>query len=663
MTETLTFLVFGGKGWIGQKAIKVLNERGHRVVLATARADDDVAVVNEFAAVKPDRVVSFLGRTHGPGCGTIDYLEGHPSEGKLLLNMRDNIYAPLSLALLCKEKGIHLSYLGTGCIFEYDEEHKATEKPYTTGEDDDVKFTEDSLPNFYASSYSTVKGFTDRVMHKLPVLNCRIRMPISGESNPRDFITKISGYEKVCSIPNSMTVLPELLPMMIELAEKKHLGTVNLTNPGVITHNEVLDLYKKYADPEFAYKNFNTEEMAKILKSGRSNNYLDTTVLKKLFPNVKDIRTSVIDEMKKGLYKSEAARNEELRKKRSEVVPSLYTPKVVFLTGGAGFIGSNVLIHLVKKYPEYKFINFDKLDYCSSLKNLDEISDLPNYTFVKGDICSSDLVLHIFKEHNVDTVMHFAAQTHVDNSFGNSFAFTQNNIMGTHVLLQCSREYGIKRFIHVSTDEVYGEGHDDGTPSNETSTMLTPTNPYAATKAAAEHLVQSYKISFGLPVIITRGNNVYGPRQFPEKLIPKFCNLMMRDRPLPIHGDGKNLRNFLFAADAARAFDVVLHKAEVGSIFNIGGSNEKTVKEITHEVLKAFGRDQQWTEWTKNVEDRSFNDSRYHIESSKLKSLGWKEEVSFADGMAYTIEWYKQNSTNWENFEAALVAHPRHGLN
>lgn len=655
----LTFLVYGAKGWIGQQVVTILNKRNHRVIVGTARVDDDAAVLAELESVKPDRVVSLIGRTHGPGYSTIDYLEGHPAEGKLKLNMRDNLYSPVSLALMCKEKDLHFSYLGTGCIFEYDEEHKATDKPFTTGDDDDKKFAEDDLPNFIASSYSTVKGFTDRVMHKLPALNVRIRMPISGGSNPRDFITKISGYEKICSIPNSMTVLPELLPMMIELAENKHTGTVNLTNPGVITHNEVLSMYKQYVDPDFTFKNFNAAEMDKILKSGRSNNYLDTTLLKTLFPHVKDIRASIEHEMKKGHYASELARNAELRTNRAVVPANIYTPKVVFLTGGAGFIGSNVLMHLVKKYPEYTFINFDKLDYCSSLKNLEEISDLPNYYFVKGDICSADLVMHVFQQHNVDTVMHFAAQTHVDNSFGNSFTFTQNNIMGTHVLLQCAREFKIKRFIHVSTDEVYGEGHHDGRPSLEGSTMLAPTNPYAATKAAAEHLCQSYKISFGLPIIITRGNNVYGPRQYPEKLIPKFCNLMMRDRPLPIHGNGNNLRNFLYAGDAARAFDTILHKAEVGSVYNVGGSNEKTVREITTEVLKAFGRSDNWSTWTKTVADREFNDFRYHIESSKLKALGWEEQVTFAEGMATTIEWYKTNSRNWENFEAALVAHPR----
>jgi len=318
------------------------------------------------------------------------------------------------------------------------------------------------------------------------------------------------------------------------------------------------------------------------------------------------------------------------------------------------------LIHLVKKYPNVKFINYDKLDYCSCLKNLEEIENLPNYEFIKGDITSGDFVSHVFEKHGVDTVMHFAAQTHVDNSFGNSFTFTQANILGTHTLLECTRRWGkIKRFVHVSTDEVYGEGHDDGRPSVEGSTLLAPTNPYSATKAAAEHLCQSYAISFHLPIIMTRGNNVYGPRQYPEKLIPKFCNLMMRDRPLPIHGKGENIRSFLYAEDAARAFDVILHKGSIGEIYNIGSVNEKTVNEITTEVLKAFGREDNRSRWTQHVSDRDFNDARYFIQSDKLEALGWKEEVSFDEGIRKTIDWYKENSGNWTNFESALAAHPR----
>jgi UDP-glucose 4,6-dehydratase len=212
----------------------------------------------------------------------------------------------------------------------------------------------------------------------------------------------------------------------------------------------------------------------------------------------------------------------------------------------------------------YFLICYFYLD-CSCIENLDEIKDLPNYKFVKGNICSSDLINFVLETEQIDTIMHFAAQTHVDNSFGNSFQFTQNNIMGTHVMLESAKVHKVKRFIHVSTDEVYGEQRLDQEAMDEEQ-VLEPTNPYAATKAGAEFLAKSYHRSFGMPIIITRGNNVYGPHQYPEKLIPKFINQLMRGRTVTLHGTGENKRNFLFVEDVARAFEIILFKAQV-SIF------------------------------------------------------------------------------------------------
>lgn len=229
-----------------------------------------------------DRILCLIGRTHGPGYSTIDYLE---QKGKLVENVRDNLFSPLVLAMLGKKYGIHVTYLGTGCIFNYDE------KP----------FKEEDLPNFFGSGYSTVKGFTDRLMHFFndSVLNLRIRMPIVGHHNPRNFITKITTYAKICSIQNSMTVLDDMIPILVDLAKQKITGTVNLTNPGTIEHNEILEMYKEYVDPSFEWSNFTLEEQSKILLSERSNNELDTSLLKMLAPNVKDIKTSVRDLFKK----------------------------------------------------------------------------------------------------------------------------------------------------------------------------------------------------------------------------------------------------------------------------------------------------------------------------------------------------------------------------
>ena len=325
-----------------------------------------------------------------------------------------------------------------------------------------------------------------------------------------------------------------------------------------------------------------------------------------------------------------------------------------------GFIASHVAILLCKKYPHYKVVVFDKLDYCACLENLCEIRDLPNFKFVKGDIASTDLVNFVFKEEEIDTVMHFAAQTHVDNSFGNSFSFTQANIFGTHVLLESAKGCEtIKRFVHVSTDEVYGEGEDfDAKPMDEEH-ILEPTNPYAATKAGAEFLVKSYHRSFKLPCLITRGNNVYGPHQFPEKLIPKFTNQLLRDRPVTLHGDGTNTRNFLFVEDVARAFDIILHKGDVGKIYNIGGANEISNKDVAKTLIKILGKSDREEALMTFVPDRKFNDLRYTINSGKLHELGWKEEVTWEDGLAKTVEGYTKYTSRYGNIEAALVAHPR----
>lgn len=238
-----------------------------------------------------------------------------------------------------------------------------------------------------------------------------------------------------------------------------------------------------------------------------------------------------------------------------------YKPKNILITGAAGFIASHVANRLVKKFPQYRIIVLDKLDYCSNLKNLNPSLSRPNFKFVKGDIASADLVSYLLLTEKIDTVMHFAAQTHVDNSFGNSFEFTQNNIYGTHVLLESCKLAGtIKRFVHVSTDEVYGETEADAIVGNHEASQLLPTNPYSATKAGAEMLVMAYGQSYNIPFITTRGNNVYGPHQFPEKLIPKFLLLAQQKKKLPIHGDGSNVRSYLFCEDVAEAFDLVLHK-------------------------------------------------------------------------------------------------------
>lgn len=339
-----------------------------------------------------------------------------------------------------------------------------------------------------------------------------------------------------------------------------------------------------------------------------------------------------------------------------------FKPNKVLITGGCGFIASNVLCKLVMKYPEVKFVNVDKLDYCASLKNLKElecgdskemVTYVDNYKFYLADITDFHAIDKIFEKELPDTVMHFAAHTHVDNSFGNSFHFTQNNIYGTHVLLEVAKKYNIKRFIHVSTDEVYGEFDEASASENS---LLNPTNPYSASKAGAEFIARSYYKSFNLPLIITRGNNVYGPKQYPEKLIPKFITLLNKGLPCPIHGKGLEKRSFIYVDDVVNAFDVILHYGKIGEIYNIGTNEEISNIDVAKKLLELYGCDEDKLFY---VENRCFNDLRYTLNTSKLNNLGWKVNVDFDEGLKRTIEWVKLNENHWENIDEAIVPHPR----
>ncbi len=283
-------LVFGHKGWIGGMMCDILQNNNINFVNSQVRANNKHEVENELLSVQPTHVMSFIGRTHGvigdKKYTTIDFLE---QKGKIVENVRDNLFSPMVLSILCKKHNIHFTYLGTGCIFKYDDKH-----PHGNEE---TGFTEESLPNFFGSGYSVVKGYTDELMHLFDdsVLNLRIRMPITDDLNARNFITKITTYEHICSIPNAMTVLDELLPYVLDMAKNKLTGTVNLTNPGLVSHNEILEMYKEIVDPSFTWKNFTPEEQAKILAADRSNNCLDTNKLSAMYPQIKNIKESVKD--------------------------------------------------------------------------------------------------------------------------------------------------------------------------------------------------------------------------------------------------------------------------------------------------------------------------------------------------------------------------------
>lgn len=289
------WLIYGSHGWIGSQFIKLLKQQHILYLDGTSRIDDEKAIEEELRKINPDRVISFTGRTQGNGITSIDYLEGGIQQN--LENVRDNLFGPIVLATICKRLNIHFTYLGTGCIFTYDDDHPL---------ESTIGFIESDKPNFFGSSYSVVKGFTDRLFHldeyQNFVLNVRIRMPITNNLRcTKNFIAKIIKYEKICSIQNSMTVLPDLLPVLIQMIQKKKTGSINLTNPGTISHNEILDLYKQYINPYFIYTNFTQEEQRNTLKSERSNNMLDTTLLESEYPNVPGIYTS-IENLFKRLY-------------------------------------------------------------------------------------------------------------------------------------------------------------------------------------------------------------------------------------------------------------------------------------------------------------------------------------------------------------------------
>jgi dTDP-glucose 4,6-dehydratase len=336
----------------------------------------------------------------------------------------------------------------------------------------------------------------------------------------------------------------------------------------------------------------------------------------------------------------------------------------VLITGALGFIASNLTNYLSAKYPSARFIILDKLDYCASMENLNtsltsmgacdkkiEKFDTKKIKVIIGDIANNELVSHILNHYKIDTIIHCAAQTHVSNSFFNSIEFTKTNVLGSHCLLETSRIYyetkGIlKAFLHVSTDEIYG-CTDDDIPRDENSIMV-PTNPYAATKSGIELLVKSYWYSYKFPILIVRCNNVIGPRQYPEKVVPKFITQLLANEKVTIQGQGTARRSFIHVDDVCTAFETILLKGTIGEIYNISSddSNEYTVKDVALILIDLFGYDPD--EYITYVEDRKFNDTRYLITSAKLESLGWKPlKTNFKENLIELIDWYKLNSARF----------------
>ena len=319
----------------------------------------------------------------------------------------------------------------------------------------------------------------------------------------------------------------------------------------------------------------------------------------------------------------------------------------ILVTGGAGFIGGNFVHHMVNKYPNYEIVNLDLLTYAGNLETLKPVEDKPNYKFVKGDIADRKFIMDLFEKEKFDIVVNFAAESHVDRSIEDPSIFVKTNVEGTVVLLDAAKKYGVKRYHQVSTDEVYGDLPLDRPDLFFTEeTPIHTSSPYSSSKAAADLLVLAYHRTYGLPVSISRCSNNYGPYHFPEKLIPLMIANALNDKPLPVYGEGLNVRDWLYVEDHCKAIDLIIHNGRVGEVYNVGGHNEKTNIEIVKIICKELGKPESLIT---HVADRKGHDMRYAIDPTKIHNeLGWLPETKFEDGIKKTIKWYLENKEWWE---------------
>jgi dTDP-glucose 4,6-dehydratase len=324
--------------------------------------------------------------------------------------------------------------------------------------------------------------------------------------------------------------------------------------------------------------------------------------------------------------------------------------KDLLITGGAGFIGSNFVHHILEKYPDYKVVVYDKLTYAGNLDNLQDVADDLRYSFVRGDICDMELVQQIIREYGVDSIVNFAAETHVDRSILEPGSFIQTDVYGTHVLLEAVKNFGLERMVHISTDEVYGSVAEGS--SIETDNLL-PNSPYSASKAGGDLMCRAYHVTYGVPVVITRGSNNFGSYQYPEKVIPLFITNALNDESLPLYGDGLNVRDWLYVLDHCEAIDLMLHEGQNGEIYNVGGGKELTNLQLTEAILGLMGKPRSLVQF---VEDRPGHDRRYSLDCTKIHGLGWQPNHDFEQALEATVRWYADNRWWWEKIKTGEYA-------
>jgi UDP-glucose 4,6-dehydratase len=576
-------------------------------------------VTAEIHAVRPDRVVIAAGLTGRPN---IDWCEAHPVETHAV-----NVVGTIHCVRAAVDAGIHVTNFATGCIYEYDAAHPVG----------GAGFTEDDPPNFDGSVYSRGKAAAEAATRELHGhLLFRIRMPFTGDGSPRCFLTKIANYARVVDVPNSISVLPSLLPGAVAMIAAGAAGVYNFVNPGPLSHVQLLTEYAAHVDASFVPCVMSqAEHDTTAVVARRSNCCLDASKLERALAALGLERLPTALEAVRAVFTS------------APVIVRPRAPKSIIITGGAGFIGSAVVLHCVSAWPDARIVVVDALTDAASASHVPASVEL-----VRADVCDAHALAAVLDDVRPDAILHLAAQTHVDASFANSLQFTHTNVLGTHTLLEAIRCGPRPRpcFVHVSTDEVYGESAPGGSAMLESSLLL-PTNPYAASKAGAEALVHAYAKSFGINTVVVRMNNVYGPRQFPEKVVPRFLCRAAAGQPLQLQGSGAQTRHFLYVDDAAAAILTVAARGVSGQAYNVGSDVELSMAELA-QVIAADAVP------IVHVADRAFNDRRYLLADAKLRKLGWAPAVTWADGLARTREWYKtcDLETTWPAARAALCA-------